>query len=75
MRPYSVKSISRERFMVPIQPLHPLFAARVTDIDDDIQVAFRERFGRLETTRAAAKTVGGKLIVLTNLDAAGRSCR
>ena len=88
--------------MVQIQPLHPLFAARVTgidlrdglddrdmagvidaferfsvlafpdqQIDDDIQVAFSERFGPLETTRAGAKGAGGKLIVLTNLDAAG----
>jgi len=36
-------------------------------IDDAAQVAFSERFGPLETTRAGANGAGGKLIVLTNI--------
>src|SRR3712207_1110306 len=84
--------------MLQVQPLQPLFAARVTgldlrrplggaefarvreaferfsvlvfpgqEIDDDAQVAFSERFGPLEATRAGANGAGGKLIVLTNI--------
>lgn len=84
--------------MLLIEPLNPLFAARVSgldlgrgvseadfatirdaferfsvlvfpgqDIGDAAQVAFSERFGPLETTRAGANGAGGKLIVLTNI--------
>lgn len=84
--------------MLQIQPIGPLFGARVTGldlscppgeaefagvrealerysvlvfhnqaIDDAAQVAFSERFGPLETTRAGANGAGGKLIVLTNI--------
>ena len=89
--------------MLQIQPLQPLFAARVTgldlrrslgeaefarireaferfsvlvfpgqEIDDAAQVAFSERFGPLEATRAGANGAGGKLIVLTNIGPDGR---
>lgn len=89
--------------MLQIQPLQPLFAARITgldlrrpsdeaefarireaferfsvlvfpdqDIDDSAQVAFSERFGPLETTRAGANGAGGKLIVLTNIGPDGQ---
>ena len=89
--------------MLQIQPIGPLFAARVTGldlsnlpdeagfarlreaferysvlvfpdqaIDDTAQVAFSERFGPLEATRAGANGAGGKLIVLTNIGLDGR---
>ena len=89
--------------MLQIQPIGPLFAARVTGldlrqppgdaefarireaferysvlvfpgqaIDDAAQVAFSERFGPLEATRAGANGAGGKLIVLTNIGPDGR---
>lgn len=52
-----------ERYSVLVFPDQP--------IGDDAQIAFSERFGPLETTRAGANGAGGKLIVLTNLDADG----
>ena len=89
--------------MLQIQPIGPLFVARVTGldlrpppgeaefarireaferysvlvfpdqaIDDAAQVAFSERFGPLETTRAGANGAGGKLIVLTNIGPDGQ---
>ena len=42
------------------------------DIEDAAQVAFSERFGPLEATRAGANGAGGKLIVLTNIGPDGR---
>ncbi len=41
-------------------------------VDDAAQIAFSERFGPLETTRAGTKGAGSKVIVLTNLDEEGR---
>ncbi len=82
-----------------IEPLHPLFAARITGLDlrhplpdplfeavrgaferhsvlvfagqagldDAAQIAFSERFGPLEPTRAGANGAGSPLIRLTNI--------
>lgn len=52
------------RFAVLIFPRQP--------VTDEAQIAFSERFGPLETTRAGAKGAGGKLIVLTNTGPDGR---
>ncbi len=51
---------------------HSLLVFRGQPVDDAAQVEFSRRFGRLEKTRAGAVGQGGELVVLTNLDAAGR---
>ena len=42
------------------------------DIDDAAQIAFSERFGPLETTKAGTSGAGSKLVVLTNIGPDGR---
>lgn len=51
---------------------HSFLVLRNQPLDDDAQVDFSARFGRLHRTRAGAVGEGGNLVVLTNLDDDGK---